>query len=204
MVKMYNHQTFHKTVYYPEERRLSFITVQIEDMNIIELKQKKMNRALCIIDRDTTVFNDVLTLYYNFLKQICAYLYINNIFSKTFKVFQYNIYANNNIYRYFKNVFLRINDSTLFIGNSEIPYEYIILFNSKEEYIYIELFGSVKFVDKKIKIIPDDKKISLIVRFPTKDISRKVCEAIKRNMYYHIKHNKINEQVIEYFAELEK
>ena len=194
-------QTYYKTVYI--NRRPSFITVQIEDMENLELRKKRLDSALVKIDKES-VLNDMIILYYNLLKLICGYIYISTIYIKTFKILQLNVYANDTIYRFYKDMFLKINDDKMFINVSEVPYEYIITFVCNEEYIFMELFAKTKVIDKKLKLLPSDKKIQLILRFASKELATKICQLMRQNMYYHIKYNKIDENVIDYFMELEK
>ena len=194
-------QTYYKTVYI--NRRPSFITVQIEDMENLELRKKRLDLALVKIDKES-VLNDIIILYYNLLKLICGYIYISTIYIKTFKILQINVYANDTIYRFYKDMFLKINDDKMFINVSEVPYEYIITFVCNEEYIFMELFARTKVIDKKLKLLPSDKKIQLILRFASKELATKISQLMRQNMYYHIKYNKIDENVIDYFMELEK
>ena len=155
------------------------------------------------IDKES-VLNDIIILYYNLLKLICGYIYISTIYIKTFKILQINVYANDTIYRFYKDMFLKINDDKMFINVSEVPYEYIITFVCNEEYIFMELFARTKVIDKKLKLLPSDKKIQLILRFASKELATKISQLMRQNMYYHIKYNKIDENVIDYFMELEK
>jgi hypothetical protein len=194
-------QTYYKTVYI--NRHPSFITVQIEDMENLDLRKKRLDSALVKIDKES-VLNDMIILYYNLLKLICGYIYISTIYIKTFKILQLNVYANDTIYRFYKDMFLKINDDKMFINVSQVPYEYIITFVCNEEYIFMELFAKTKVIDKKLKLLPSDKKIQLILRFASKELATKICQLMRQNMYYHIKYNKIDENVIDYFMELEK
>jgi hypothetical protein len=172
-------------------------------MENLDLRKKRLDSALVKIDKES-VLNDMIILYYNLLKLICGYIYISTIYIKTFKILQLNVYANDTIYRFYKDMFLKINDDKMFINVSQVPYEYIITFVCNEEYIFMELFAKTKVIDKKLKLLPSDKKIQLILRFASKELATKICQLMRQNMYYHIKYNKIDENVIDYFMELEK
>ncbi len=195
-------QTYYKTYY--SEKRISFITIQIEDMEMLELRKSRLENAVVKINKEG-VLNDLLIFYYNFLKIVFGYIHVSNIYNKTFKVLQLRVnVSSDKVYYFYKDIYITIYDNKLFINVSEIPYEYIITFTSRNEFIFMELFATTKVVDKKLKFILSDKKISVILRFMDSNKASIFCKLLRQNMYYHIKYNKIDETVIDYFVELEK
>ena len=195
-------QTYYKTYY--SEKRISFITIQIEDMETLELRKSRLENAVVRINKEG-ILNDLLIFYYNVLKMVFGYIHVSTIYTKTFKVLQLKVTLSDDKHYYFyKDIYLSIYDNKLFINVSEIPYEYIITFTSRNQFIFMELFATTKVVDKKLKFVLSDKKISVILRLVDSKEATKICKLLRQNMYYHIKYNKIDENVIDYFVELEK
>lgn len=83
--------------------------------------------------------------------------------------------------RYFKykKVYkdLTLYDNGIEIGNSFIPYEYIVSFN-----------------DKSILLLADEnlKPADSILKLNIKNINVNLMKNIKSNMYYHLKYNPVN------------
>jgi len=181
-------------------RRLSFLTITIEDMETIELKKKRMNKALSIINRNTTLLNEILIMYYNFIKTVCAMFYIKNVWFKFFNVNVMNVYSNNKLHRFNKDLIFCMNDNQISINGWSVPYENIITFTSMESIIYIKLFGTIE----DGSYVFSDKYVEFLISFTSIKIVRKIIILLKQNMFYHIKYNKINDTVIEYFQKIEE
>ena len=181
-------------------RRLSFLTITIEDMETIELKKNRMNKAIGIINRNTSVLNEIITMYYNFIKNLCAMFYIKNVYTKFFNVNVMNVYSNNKLHRFNKDLIFCMNDNQISINGWSVPYENIITFTSMEGMVYIKLFGTLE----NENYVFSDNCMELLISFKSIKMVRKIMLLLRQNMFYHIKYNKINDIVIEYFQKIEE
>lgn len=181
-------------------RRFSFISIEVESMELIEHRKNKIEQAKLFIDKQCT---DYFILFFYF-KWICSYIYLRNIYTKTFKVKNLFYYQNKKVYSFFKLTELKIKDHLIIIHGSEIPYEYLISFNGDEECLCLRFFATTKVYSKKLQIEPCDNIIFIMLCFESKEICTQVKLLITRCMYYHIKYNKINENVLDYYIKFEK
>ena len=87
--------------------------------------------------------------------------------------------------RKYKKVYknLTLYDNGIEIKNSFIPYEYIVSFN--DESIILLADENLKPADSLIKIKLKEENCSLV-------------KIIKNNMYYHLKYNKVNLEMLTY------
>jgi hypothetical protein len=92
----------------------------------------------------------------------------------------------------------KITEKGIFINESFISYEYIITFKTSVNELFIQLFGTIE-KNENLTIKPSKNIINVVVKFQKNQNG--IVENIKRNMYYHIKYNKINEDAIDYFKE---
>ena len=163
-------------------------------MDLIDFKTKSIETAIQIIDKERSFFNDLCIFYYNLLKYLISYNH-----SRTFRIKRLII----DKYTFYKELPLKIDDQKICINLSEIPYEYIMVFTQIGKCMYMELLGTIVCVDKKIKIIPSTNKINVLFLFESKEITLKICESIKKNMFYHIKYNTLEHKAFEYMLQLE-
>ena len=148
-----------------------------------------LQNAIQIIDKEYTFFNKIMIVYYNILKYFISFSYSCTFLIERVVIDEYICY---------KERILKIDDNKMTIHDSEIPYEYIMVFTQKGRSIYMEILGTYDH-----KIIPSNKQLKLFLSFDTKETTLKVCESIKKNMFYHIKYNKLDSKVFQYMQEYE-
>jgi len=78
---------------------------------------------------------------------------------------------------------LTLYDDGIEIKNSFIPYEYIVSFNDE---------SIILLADKNLK--PADS----LIKFKLKEENCSLVKIIKNNMYYHLKYNKVNLEMLTY------
>jgi hypothetical protein len=177
----------------------------MESPDLIEYKQKQLDLAIQKINNE----NILKSYFYNLFKWILSYFTIyNSIYYRYISVelikIRYNSkkYFYNNIYNH-----LIILDNGIRINYNFIPYENIIIYMEENDKIVMDIFAKLN-PDKRednCKLHDYDKILKL-------ELCSDVCEItiscksvlnilldIKRNMYYHIKYNKINQDVIGYY-----
>jgi hypothetical protein len=91
---------------------------------------------------------------------------------------------------------LKLFDCGMELDGLWIPYEYIIKYHRYNEYIFMEIFASI---DDKSQIKLENKILKINLKFLGCCVAQNVCSDITSNMYYHIKYNKFDDTVIEYF-----
>jgi len=98
---------------------------------------------------------------------------------------------------------IKITDHGINVNDFNIPYEYLLTISRElnmlnENVIIISFLGKITEENESIKIeLCND--ITKILLFTDKNC--KFNNMIVRNMFYHIKYNKINFEVIDYFKE---
>ncbi len=180
-------------------RRFSFISIEVETMELIENRKNKLEKAITIIDKSK---ENYFILFFYF-KLICSYLYVKNVYSKQFLVKNF-YYFQEKYYSFFKPTLLEITDTHIVINSSIIPYEYIISYNNVDECLCLRLFVCTKVNSKKLEFYPSNNVMYIMLCFTSKEISKEIATLIRKCMYYHIKYNKINENALDYYTELEK
>ena len=88
-------------------------------------------------------------------------------------------------YTKYKKVYkdITLYDNGIEIENSFIPYEYIVSFSDE---------SIILLVDKNMK--PADS----ILKLKFKNVNNTLMKTIKNNMYYHLKYNKVNLDMLAY------
>ena len=64
-------------------------------------------------------------------------------------------------------------------------------------FINIQILGTIDYIDNNIKINLSNGLINI---YCLCDNPHKLSKYLKKNMYYHIKHNKINDEVMAYYT----
>jgi hypothetical protein len=189
-------------------KRRSFIIVEIESMEIINTKKECIEKAIQIINNDQTKLQYALILYYNIFKQFLLYFYnftyikvcMNDICYKKFYLKKIKFNYNDHVYSFKKSLEFYIYDNCICINNFnnfKIPYEYITSFKSFDNIICIQILGTIDNIDNNIKIKLSNGIINI---YCICDNSYKIFKHLKKNMYYHIKYNKIEDEVITYYT----
>jgi len=173
------------------------VIIEIESMEVINFKKMRLEGAIKNINKNTTFLDHIRILYYILFKWILNKLYIKYMYSKSYKIKEVGIKSAHVQYKIQQEMTFKINENGVSINGNYIPYEYIIQFYTMYNLVCIQMFGALENVDKKILIKPSNNVIDISVRLD-KD-SKSAGRNIKKNMYYHIKYNQIDEQAITLF-----
>ena len=157
-----------------------------------------------IINSNESIIRFILNQYYYIL-------------SNLFLMLQFVIYCkeftSNETYIYFKNDYRKIKymqkltllEKGIYFCDYFAPYESIIKVGLNKEFIILTLFGKVNFIDKVefmdkrfVKIQLDKSKYTLLLKI---DNPQYVFDTIKSNMHYHIKYNKVDKNIVEYYID---
>ena len=177
-------------------KRRSYISIEIESMELIRNKKVSLERALIIINNEQTFIQHLFIVYYNIIKKLLTFIYITNIYCKTFYVNKFRIKNKEHWYISDKSVNLHIFDDCIYINNFKIPYEYIIFFRNLNNTVYIKIFGNIVNENNKLNLELSEGFIEILCEYSN---SKMLIDCIKKNMYYHIKYNKIDQNVISFF-----
>jgi hypothetical protein len=169
-----------------------YIIINItKEMSTEEIKEI-VSSAIQKIKKETSYFQFILNLNYFFI-----FSYFSFLFSKIFVVNSLIITHNDTSYLVKKPLKLIITDHGIKLHNFFIPYENITIFKSNEEFIEINILGSIINENDTLKIILESNKQT------TFSLNCKngnyLVSLIKKNMYYHIRYNKINTDVMNYY-----
>ena len=176
------------------ERRKSFIALRIESMETIEFKKQQYDLAIRIINSRQTFMNLVFTLYYNFCKYLLSYAHLKTIYLKKYSTAFIIMSSDDFIVK--ESTQIKLFDCGMELHGLWIPYEYIIKYHRYNEYIFMEIFASI---DDNSQIKLENKILKINLKFLSCYIAQNVASDITSNMYYHIKYNKFDDTVIEYF-----
>ena len=168
----------------------------MEKISEIELIQKKLftkniliNGALDRINKDETLIRTIIN--WNYYVFTYFFSYISILFCKKYSVSKISFLEDVVLYKK-RTIFLY--DKGFFIDSFIIPYEYILSFSCDDAVCEMEIFATIDKNDFKIILGGGILKINIEMEYP-----RDFCKDIKTNMYYHIKYNKLNEGVFEYY-----
>lgn len=135
-----------------------------------------IQNALTFINKQETLFTLIINIQYYILTLILSFLNMS-LYKKTFQVFDIEI--NDTIFITEKKV--TILDKGIELWDNFIPYEYIMRFGYNEEgYAHLDILG--KETVTKMSFMCSDPEYMM--------------RLIKNNMYYHIKYNSIDKNVI--------
>jgi len=188
-------------------KRRSFVIIEIESMELVNIKKERIEKAIQIINNNQTKVEYALILYYNIFKQFLHYFYnftyikicINDICYKKFELKTIDFIHNKHIFSFKKSLNLFVYDNCISIddfNNFNIPYEYITTFRAFNDIIRIQILGTIDNVDNNVKIKLSGGIINVYCRCNN---ANDLSNQIKKNMYYHIKYNKINDEVVSYY-----
>jgi hypothetical protein len=169
------------------------VEIEKEDMDLI-LKKKIINNTIKKINKEQGFIRGIVNyLYYCFsyyISFLCILCYKKHTIKKMYFL---NDKEENRLYN--KKHIICIYDKGIYIHKITIPYENIIAITIQKEYCYIDIFATVIQHENGIKIELSDTITKFILVMENKH--SKILNDIKVNMYYHMKYNKINFQVVE-------
>ena len=178
------------------KNKTNHIIIEIE-MELIEkklfTKNILINGALERINKDETLIRSIINWNYYIFTYFFSYMSI--LFCKKYSVSKiYFVEKNQEEIVLYEKRTIFLYDKGFFIDSFLIPYEYIVSFSDHGGICEHDIFATIDKND--FKIILGDGLLKLIVEM---DYPRDFCKDIKINMYYHIKYNKINEEVFDHY-----
>ena len=93
-------------------KRRSFTIIEIESMEIINYKKFSLDRAIKLINSEQTFLQHFLFVYYNIIKKILNYVYLNDMYYKTFCINNFKLKNNEHWYISNKSTNLLISSSS--------------------------------------------------------------------------------------------
>ena len=165
----------------------------------MDTKNDRVKYAIKKINNDISVIRNIIYLQYYLLSYtflILQKFIIGNIFNTLYqkKIIIGDILIFGGEYLSNKKSQIILYEKGIIIQDTFIPYENIISFGEVMNFKFccLELFAEIK----ESKIILNENVIKLIIQL---DNPTFLCDIIKKNMYYHIKYNKINEETITFY-----
>jgi len=162
-------------------------------MDDIKFKEQVMKNAIKIINKGNTFLRN----WFNYFKYILSLIGIRNILCQQIGFYKIKISYNGIKYLCTPPVKILIMDDCLLMNNYFIPYEYIInlkRYNLEKFTLYtLDILGTLIISENALKIKLGGGHVKILLFTNSK---YNLIKTIKNNMYYHIKYNKINEEVI--------
>ncbi len=173
-------------------------------MEVINHKKNTMENALKIINSEQTKAEFILIVYYNVIKMLINYIYlltfirINYIYYKKFNINEIKFLHSENIYHYKKPLNLYMYDNGIIIKDFYISYEHILYFGAFGNYVKMKIFANIIVLDGILQLKLANGIVDILFLC---DSSDRLCNFLKKNMHYHIKFNKLNDDVINYYRD---
>ena len=182
------------------ERKRSFIIIEI--METLSPEQM-INNAIIFINKQETMLRYISNMNYYFMSLILSFINMV-IYYKSYEISNVIIKQDDESRLLNKTQLtsnkLLIYDNGIKLYNFFIPYESILQFGNMDERIYFTIFGNIEFGEKIIKITLDKSKVYISFKAKNNKCSEFINNAIKWNMYYHIKYHKIDKRLIENYV----
>ena len=164
-----------------------YIVIYIKEMSTEEIKQA-MDLAIEKIKKDTTIFTFIINFNYYLL-----FSYFSYFFKSTFYVNSMMFIHKDLSYLVQKPLCITVHDNGIQILTNFIPYENISIFGYTAGIVDLDILGSI---DSKLKLELNNNKTRISINCLN---GTKLINLIKKNMYYHIRYNKINTEVISFY-----
>ena len=186
------------------KRKNSFIIINIEEMETINLNENQLitnaiTNAIKKINKEQSLLR--LILYINYY--LLTFCLINlfkikqiSLFLKKFKTDNILLCHNKEIYKPPCINDLILYDNGMILNDLFIPYENIIQFGYTDDTVYLDLFAKINKMEDNFTFSLGHNIVNISIK--TK-FSLKICKHIKHNLYYHIKYNKIDIDIIKQF-----
>ena len=130
-----------------------------------------------------------LFIFYLYIRWVLSYI-LNYCKVVPVKSIKYN-----NLVYFCKTILIKSNGIEL--NNFHIPYENILTFKRENNDIILFIFAKISETLELSSTICE-------INIECEKINDDIIDDIKRNMYYHIKYNKINENVIDVYLKDKK
>ena len=175
------------------------IIIEIESMEFINHKKNTMENALKIINSEQTKADFILIVFYNMVKiLINIFIKIKYIYYKKFYINETKFLYSENIYHDKKPLILYMYDSGIVINDFHISYEHILYFGNFGNYVKMKIFANLVLLDGRLQLELGNGIVDILFLCDFRD---RLCIFLKKNMYYHIKFNKLNDYVIKYYRD---
>ena len=187
------------------KRKNSFVIINIGEMETINLNEnqlitnavtnavKKINKEQSLLRLLLYINYYILTTYINCLINLFKIKHFS-LFLKKFKTDNIILYHNKEFYKPQCINDLILYDNGMILNDLFIPYENIIQFAYTDDTVYLDLFAKINKDNFTFSLGHNVVNIVIKTRF-----SSKICKHIKHNLYYHIKYNKIDFDIIKQF-----
>ena len=184
-------------------RKNSYIIINIEEMETINLNENKViTDAIKKINKEQNLFNLILyinyyllTTYINFLFNLFKFKQFN-LFFKKIKIENIFLYHNKEFYKSQCINDLILYDNGMILNNLFIPYENIIKFGHKNDTVYLDIFAKINKIEDNFTVSLGHSIVNINIKT---EFSLKLCKYIKFNLFYHIKYNKINSDIVKQY-----
>jgi hypothetical protein len=150
---------------------------------VLKNAMKKINDRLTILRLISYYLYNFLTFYVGWMRWIA----VKKIYCHEIVLMD----QENDIFLGKSNIYLT--DSGICIKENIIPYESVLFYNRVKNLVFLDIYS--KLNEKKI-VLSDD-----IIHVAIKsDNPAKFTEILRNYMYYHIKYNKLNSQILSYYC----
>ena len=170
-------------------------------MESVDYKQA-ITKAVSKINNEQTFLQVMINLNYFFVTLYLNFLFNFQIYKKTFKVITFSMVQDRGEYTISEPTNLHFYDSHFTIDGYSIKYEYIIKFEAYDSsnFVKMTMFGLILKENNCIKI--DFTSNSVITVFLKVDKPSYFSNVMRSNMFYHIKYNKLDLEVVDKFNKL--
>jgi hypothetical protein len=157
--------------------------LMVDEQSVVDNAMRKINNQLTVLRLISYYIYNLLTFYISWLKWISV---------KRFNCHEIVLMdQENDIYLGKNNIYLT--DSGICIRENTIPYESVLFFNRVKNIVFLDLYSKL---DEK-KIVLSEDIIHVAIKF---DKPADFTKKLKNYMYYHIKYNKLNSQILSYYC----
>ncbi len=171
------------------------------EMESVDYKQA-INNAIQKINKEQTFWQVMVNLNYFFVTIYLNFLFNFQIYRKTFKIITFSMIQDGSEYTISEPTNLVFYDSHFTIDGYSIIYEHIIRFEAFKgsQFVKMTMFGLIQKENDRIIIdFTSNSVITVLLKVNNPDY---FCNVMRSNMFYHIKYNKLDVQVIDKFNKL--
>ena len=182
------------------QRKNSYIIINIEEMEI-DKKQIIIN-AVKQINKEQSLLHLLLYINYYYLSYYLNIIFwllpsVNIcLFSKKFKIENICFHHNEMFYKSSCINDLILYDNGMILNDLFIPYENIIQFGYTDDTVYLDLFAKINKMEDNFTFSLGHNIVNVSIK---SNSSIKIFKYIKSNLYYHIKYNKMNFDIVKYY-----
>jgi len=158
-----------------------------------------IRNAIKRINREETLIRSIINYQYYLINYYLSFLCI--LFCKRYIVTKIIFYQLENGS---KRSYISDSKKTLFlydkgfcINDLLIPYENVLEFGMNNGFLVVDVFAKIVHENQKINMFLDNSIIKLAIEMEN---PKNFMENMKSNMYYHIKYNKINKEILQYYV----